>query len=255
LGRGLEKEPNVIRAGSDRSGRPGRATKAAHLIRLAATNPIELYDRVRARLEVTMRHRYPTQARYRPISWDGLTQPLTQSLGNESPLHAFEHEFEGVYHALTDRARSLTRVPFPVLFDADPVLARLSYILTRALKPEVTMETGVALGIVSSCILAALDRNGSGRLISVDLPPLGVGSDAVGRLVPDALRFRWTLVRGSGTRVLRRLGSAGPPVGLFVQDSLFTWRNSTEEYSQILPALAARSAIVANCVQHSRAFA
>jgi len=184
-----------------------------------------------------------------------MAQELGAITGNEGALEEHAAEFRTVYQALGERARSIPRVPFPRLFDADPMLARLAYVFTRVLQPEVVVETGVALGITSSCILSALERNGRGRLISIDLPPLGVEAEAVGGIIPDELRTRWTLYRGSSTRLLPRALGGMPPVGVFVQDSLFTWRNSTEEYSQILPHLAARSAIIANCVQHSHAFA
>lgn len=48
-------------------------------------------------------------------------------------------------------------------------LGLLLYVLARALKPEVVVETGVANGISSSFILKALDENARGRLCSVDL--------------------------------------------------------------------------------------
>lgn len=44
------------------------------------------------------------------------------------------------------------------------------YLLIRAIKPAIVVETGVAAGISSSHILKALCDNGSGFLHSVDLP-------------------------------------------------------------------------------------
>jgi hypothetical protein len=237
------------------AGVPAATTKALELVRLMGANPVEFYDRVRAKVEVAGRKRWPTRVRYSAVTWDTLAPQLSVIAGDATRLAAQVDEFRAVHQALATRARSMPRVPFPVLFDADPVLARLAYVLTRVLQPEIVVETGVALGIVSSSVLSALDRNGCGRLISIDLPPLGVQADAVGAIIPDALRARWTLYRGSSTRVLRRIAGGLPPVGLFVHDSLFTWRNSTREYAQVLPHMAERSAIIANCVQHSRAFA
>lgn len=245
----------MIRLAGDRVARPRRARKAVQLARLAVANPIELFDRVRARVEVKGRERWPTSTRYNSVTWDTIAPQLEAVVGGESPLGAHEREFRAVYDALAERARAMRGVPFPVRFDADPVLARLAYVLTRVLQPEVVVETGVALGIGSSCVLSALERNGRGRLISIDLPPLGVQANAVGAIIPDALRSRWTLYRGSSTRLLRRITGGLPPIGLFVHDSLFTWRNSSREYAQVVPHLADRSAIVANCVQHSTAFA
>jgi len=248
-----ESRVRSVTAGAERL--PGRATKAIQLLRLMAADPVELYDRVRAKFEVRRRKRRPTRTTYASCGWDSFAVRLRETLGGEVPLVSYERECADLMAQLAERARSMRRVPFPVLFDADPVLARLAYVLTRVLHPETVVETSVALGIVSGCVLSALERNGQGRLISIDLPPLGVPADAVGAIIPDALRSRWTLHRGTSTRLLPRVLGDLPPIGLFMHDSLFTWRNSTREDAQVLPHMADRSAIVANYVQHSRAFA
>ena len=237
-----------------RSSRPGRMMKAAQLARLAAVNPVELYDRVRARVEVRRRRSAPTTP-YEEVDWDVLVSRICHAVGEDTLLTAYSDEFDAVYERVSERAQAVVESPFSPMFDADPTLARLSYLFTRLVAPEAVVETGVALGVTSSCVLAALQRNGGGRLVSIDLPPLGVPPAWVGQIVPAELRGRWTLIRGSSTRVLPQVLRGIPPVGLFVHDSLFTWRNATDEYAQILPALARRAAIVANCVHHSPAFA
>lgn len=233
---------------------PPRARKAASLLRLAARNPLEFYDRVRAICEVRAQRLRPTPARYAPVTWEEAAQRLNVIAPDVSWQR--EHmELQAACRDLEARGRMVGPVPFPSDFDADPVLARLAYFLTRALSPEVVVETGVGLGVVSSCILAALERNGRGRLISIDLPPLGVAPRFVGAVIPDRLRPRWTLVLGSSGRRLGATLAGLPPVGLFVHDSLFTRRNAVEEYRLVLPHLARPSAIVADAVHHSDAFA
>jgi predicted O-methyltransferase YrrM len=44
------------------------------------------------------------------------------------------------------------------------------YVLCRASKPGVFVETGVAGGMSSSYILRALDKNAYGKLFSIDVP-------------------------------------------------------------------------------------
>lgn len=56
--------------------------------------------------------------------------------------------------------------------DGDARLGRLAWCLTRHLRPEFVVETGVARGLTTRVILEAMDRNGRGRLWSIDLPPL-----------------------------------------------------------------------------------
>jgi len=51
-------------------------------------------------------------------------------------------------------------------------LVRAIWCLTRHLRPKTVVETGVAHGVTSRCILEALTRSGDGRLWSIDLPPL-----------------------------------------------------------------------------------
>jgi hypothetical protein len=78
------------------------------------------------------------------------------------------------------------------------------------------VETGVARGVTTRFILEALDRNGSGDLSSVDLPPVleeGLHEE-IAIAVPEANRDRWTLCRGSSRQqlpaLLDRLGSIRP---------------------------------------------
>lgn len=68
----------------------------------------------------------------------------------------------------------------------------LWYALVRAVKPRLTVETGIHDGLGSLMLLVALDRNAAegveSRLVSLDLDPES------GWLVPDHLRARWTPV-------------------------------------------------------------
>jgi len=233
-------------------GKPAKATK---LLTLLALNPVEFYDRVRAILETKARRRWPTTARYSPVAWEEVVKQVGEVFRPAETWSQEASAFLQTRRELEERLARLEDVPFPTRFDGDPVLARLGYFLTRVLRPQVVIETGVAFGISSGFILAALERNGGGRLISIDLPPLGVSARVTGAIVPDRLRERWTLIRGVSTRVLPSVLRDLPPVGLFVHDSLFTQRNACEEYERVLPHLASHSAIVANRVDLSDAFA
>src|SRR5262249_30987585 len=50
--------------------------------------------------------------------------------------------------------------------DADTSLGELAYAIARMLRPDVVIETGVARGITSAFVLAALEDNSHGRLES-----------------------------------------------------------------------------------------
>jgi hypothetical protein len=97
-----------------------------------------------------------------------------------------------------------------------PAHHRSAWVITRHLRPECVVETGILDGLGSRVILAALQRNATdgdeGELISFDTMP-GVGS-----LVPDRLRARWSPVYEPSQTALRaRL--RGRRVGLLTHDS------------------------------------
>lgn len=119
---------------------------------------------------------------------------------------------------------------------------RLVFAATRLTRPEVVVETGTFSGGFSTFILKALEDNGSGRLVSLDVPayepvehaihyPLPAGQEP-GWLVPEELRPRFELVLGDARRTLPRVLADAGEIGLFVHDSLHTVRHMLFEYRQ-----------------------
>lgn len=81
------------------------------------------------------------------------------------------------------------------------------YLLVRHARPSVVVETGVRGGLSSAYLLAALERNGRGRLVSIDVGDRSVVPDdvtprEVGWLVPDRLRSQWELRIGDSEDLL-----------------------------------------------------
>ena len=83
----------------------------------------------------------------------------------------------------------------------------LLYLFTRATAPNSFVETGVLNGFSSAFILLAMEHNGHGRLISIDLPSTDpeILSQGTGELptnrktgwaIPDSLRGRHDLRLG-----------------------------------------------------------
>jgi len=114
----------------------------------------------------------------------------------------------------------------------------LIYALVRAVRPRLFVETGVLHGMTSAFILLALERNGSGALLSVDLPsffetgpanqdgyhatlPPG---EAPGWLIPSSLRQRWTLHPGASCDVLPTVLQPADSIDIFFHDSEHTYR-------------------------------
>jgi predicted O-methyltransferase YrrM len=94
-------------------------------------------------------------------------------------------------------------------------------------RPAVVIETGVARGLTTRFVLEAMERNGTGHLWSIDLPPPRARElhDQVGVAVPPELRAHWSYVRGSTRRRLPRLLDELHGIDLFIHDSRHSARN------------------------------
>jgi predicted O-methyltransferase YrrM len=100
----------------------------------------------------------------------------------------------------------------------------LLYLMVRAARPRVVIETGVRPGYSTAWILAGLAANGEGTLTSLGPGPTagrmsGVHDVGVGQFVPPALRPRWTLALGNTEERLRELLGAARQVDLFFYDN------------------------------------
>jgi hypothetical protein len=132
-----------------------------------------------------------------------------------------------------------------ILSGTDWEEAQVLYSLTRLLKPDAVVETGVAGGITSAFILTALRDNARGTLFSIDLPTVGLVSDGLeywrppenkpGWLIPDPLRVRWNLILGGAQDKLGSLLAELGEVGIFLHDSLHTFRHQRFEYNTAWP--------------------
>lgn len=111
------------------------------------------------------------------------------------------------------------------------------YLLVRAARPQVVVDTGVLYGASSAHILAALSRNGVGKLYSIDIgrdprePPHEF-------FVPDKLRQHWELIIGDSRSELPSLLSRCPVIDMFHHDSLHTFDHMTWEFETAFPHLS-----------------
>lgn len=126
----------------------------------------------------------------------------------------------------------------------------LGYSLVREIKPNVVVETGTATGSNTSIILAALERNSRGRLISIDLPPeagkltmdIGLLEDEVGYFIPDAFKPRWEYKKGDA-KILLPAVLAAENADIFIHDSLHTTTHMAFEY-EVARALTRPGALI-----------
>jgi predicted O-methyltransferase YrrM len=138
---------------------------------------------------------------------------------------------------------------------------KLLYLAVRALQPELVVETGPFNGAGSAFLLQALEDNGTGRLVSFDLPnaadALGISlpdGRQPGWLVPDRLRHRYEVVLGDVRSTLRPRLAAEPAVDLFFHDSLHTVRQMLFEFRSAWRRLRSGGLLVSDDVSWNRAF-
>ena len=159
-------------------------------------------------------------------------------------------------HIDTLRAQK-TDGPFPPegFHNGTVTLGTLCYLACRYLRPRVVVETGVAYGVTSTYILAALEDNDYGELHSVDLPPLALDAAAhVGYFVPAELRSRWKLNLGPAKKLLPQLLEHTKPIDLFVHDSLHTYFHMKWEFEAALSALRPGGLLISDDIDSNRAF-
>ena len=231
----------------------------AELLRLGAlfpSRPVEAYDRACGYLDLASEAIRKPGARYDTVSFAEAVAELERVYGE-----AREILREPALAEVERRARELLggireEDPFETRWTADVVFARSCYLLCRLRKPEAVIETGVAHGVSSAFLLAALRVNGGGELHSVDLPPLrrdaarfwGVAARAGGDT------SGWRLYRGASRRVLPELFERIGGVGLFVHDSLHTYRNMAYELDLAWSHLPPGGVLLADDPERNAAF-
>lgn len=135
----------------------------------------------------------------------------------------------------------------------------LLYLLTRALQPDVVVETGVRPGYSTTWFLGALEANGRGRLISLGPGPTvgrarGVHEVQVGQFVPPALRTRWTLALGNTEEHVSGILADARPVDLYFYDNGPDADRARFELRSAWTALSRRGVLLAHHIDANPAW-
>jgi len=165
---------------------------------------------------------------------------FTYELANEDELAAWVQTVSGgrsedveslIVEARTDRVlagrlRSATARHRLWSKRSPPFGKRLAwYAFVRLLAPALIVETGVHDGLGALVLLRALERNAEqghgGRLVSFDINP------AAGWLVGG--HPLWELRIEPGLTGMPAVLGTGPPLGMFIHDSLHTYENERAE--------------------------
>jgi predicted O-methyltransferase YrrM len=147
--------------------------------------------------------------------------------------------------------------------DSGPIL----YSVVRCVRPKMMVETGVASGVSSYNILAAMQKNGEGVLWSVDLPlqsqrrvegnPDNLGlpvGETPGWLVPQGLRDAWHLELGKSSQLLPRLLDRLGAIDAFFHDSEHSYYNMRFEFGAAWPRLSKAGVLISDDVDTNAAF-
>jgi predicted O-methyltransferase YrrM len=222
---------------------------------LIPRRPREFRDRVAGHADLALDYIVDAAPDHGTTSWASALRDVEARLGSataileEPALRDVEGETRRILRRVHDE------YPRGAQWPADSLMARCCYLVCRLLEPALVIETGVAYGVSSAFALTALRENGHGALHSVDLPPLRREAEKFwGIAVPEELRERWTLHRGSSATVLPRLLEEIPKIDLFVHDSLHTQRNMRREFETVWPRLRTGGVIIADDVERNRAF-
>lgn len=214
-----------------------------HLV-TRATNRLEfLIDRQRFRdrqSDDRVREVCERRYGYRPAE-DPFAEAMGLIAADEPAIQEFDDEWRALAAELDHIGSGL---------DSDRLTAAITYCTIRHVQPEIVVETGVARGISSRLILAAMERNSHGCLVSIDLYD---GPDA--RVaVPEGLRHRWTFLPGTGRRLLPGVLAEHRP-GVFIHDSQHTYRNMRFELGRGWAALKPGGVLISDDIHENAAFA
>jgi hypothetical protein len=235
----------------------GRVTYPLRAARAVLNDPFEGYERVRDRLAERRENRVAPLPPYEPTDdWDCA---LHQMIGAPWPcaaVPAFELLWSDLVAGLKRRGLAIGRSAFGGWDDGDPALARAAWCLTVHLRPNAVVETGVARGVTTRVILEALERNGSGHLWSIDLPPLieKALEDQTGAALVPSRCARWTYLRGSSRRRLVPLLAELSELDLFLHDSMHTARNLRFELGHAWDVLRTGGALLADDIDRNDGF-
>jgi hypothetical protein len=231
--------------------------KASQVLRATVTDPVELglkiIDVVAERREQRV---MPSDLYFPEERWEARLHALLGSPWPCSAVEDFWQLWPRVMSLLEARGLQVGRGAFGGWGDGEPGMTRAIWCSVIHSKPRRVIETGVARGVTSRFILEALERNGSGSLLSIDLPPQLKAElhDQIGAAVPPECRGRWTYVRGSSRRRLPRVLAQLKTTDLFVHDSRHTERNVRFELDLVWEALDPGGILVVDDIDVSHGF-
>ncbi|MBA3258822.1 MAG: class I SAM-dependent methyltransferase [Gemmatimonadales bacterium] len=175
---------------------------------------------------------------------------LSRQFGVEAPGLLAEYRRSEFHTWFQQRRAALDRFDGPYRFGTTGVFeCEALYLLVRAARPRVVVDTGVLYGGSTAHILEALARNGVGKLHSIDI---GRSPDEPphDHFVRPEVQSRWELVIGDSRRELPPLLRRCETIDMFHHDSLHTWDHMTWEFETAFPHLSADGILSSDDIQN-----
>ncbi|MCX8171860.1 MAG: class I SAM-dependent methyltransferase [Candidatus Bathyarchaeota archaeon] len=127
------------------------------------------------------------------------------------------------------------------------------YLIVRAIKPKIVLETGVSAGRSSTFILAALYDNMKydnmkGVLYSIDPNPNS------GYAIPEKLKDKWRFINTTSEGALPNLLEELNQIDIFLHDSLHTYECMIFEYKSVWPFIRKGGFLLSDDVDQNLAF-
>jgi hypothetical protein len=194
-----------------------------------------------------------------PYKWNDDWDHRLHSYLDEPWACSIQEEFAKLYPEVMKDLEAQGIRPGPMSFaswnDGDYGFGRAVYCITRHLKPANVVETGVAHGVTSRLILEAMERNESGHLWSIDLPPIEKDLRVqVGVAVSKRFANHWNYLKGSSRLRLPELLSRLDTIELFIHDSLHSERNVRFELESVWPRLKSGGVVIVDDIDANWGF-
>jgi len=144
----------------------------------------------------------------------------------------------------------------------------VNYIITRALKPEVFVETGVLHGLTSNCILSALNINRKGKLLSVDYPSyyglVPKNQDGYndtlppnkepGWIINNKYISYWRLYIGKSVDEIPKILNENKHIDIFLHDSEHTYETMWNEFNLVWDNITNGGLLICDNILTNNAF-
>ena len=234
-------------------GKPQDSSRASNWLRIPVGKAISTYETVRQTLI----------DQYLPTLSNAWKIPLDLLRAHYDDLQASSDFLADINRAIQD-VPEFAGIQFRHVSEFR-VYRCLLYLLTRAFRPNIFVETGVLNGFSSAFVLLAMEHNQGGSLYSIDLPPFeeriraqGTGplpaEKEPGWAIPDRLRTRHRLSLGDARVLLPQILENHSPIDVFLHDSDHSYQHMMFEIAAAWPYLSVGGWLVCDNVEQNDAF-